>query len=273
MRRTLVVVVVLAAMIPLVLVAQQPTKPRLSVGTLEGASHRTGVRVWQWNPASGVFEPVWQASPLTIDQKTSQAWKNETLRSARSGVPVVADYDGDGLNDLLVIDTLGVTVYGRTPMYHPFPDGDLSGLSPALLVADVDGDGRSEVVTERAVEGRPIRRAIEIWQPTAHGLRLQSRQEFAGLSFGVLWADADNDGKNELITASDTIVILKRGTKGGWDIAAELPNIGGFIQGRGDLPAGTQVDVVRVADVDRDGRNEVVATGNSGVVTIYKHRR
>ena len=259
MRRISVVIVTLAAMIPLALVAQQPTKTRLSVVTLDGADPGNGIGTWQWNPVSGAFDSIWQASVLTIDQKTAEAWKNESLRWGRTGLPVIADYDGDGLADLLVVDALGLTVYGQTPAYYPFPRATKS-MIVGVLVADVDGDGRPEVVTQRMVDEE--HHAIEVWQRAATELTLESRSEFGGGAsiFALECGDVDNDGKMELIKGPHTVVILKRGAAGRWDIAAELPSIGN-----------TQ-DVVRVADVDGDGKNEILATGNGGVLTVYKHR-
>lgn len=258
---------------PLMLLGQGRIEPRLLVVRMASEE----LDAWQPGPASGLAAKVWEAQPRSLDRQLQQAWRPQVPSLPAASLPVIADFDHDGVNDLLVLDPLGLTVYGRSPAYHPFPvAGVLSHPSTRLLIADVDGNGRDEVVTQRSFysEGDVLGayRVIEIWKPVPTGLQPVWQRRFDGGSSYILeWADADNDGQNEILTGTDTITILKRTPLGEWNVAAELPNIG-HPETPGDKFSGTVVDVVRVGDVDGDGKNEVVATGNSGVVTVYKHR-
>lgn len=256
--RTLVVAMLVLA--PLALPAQEGAPPAPVVVRLEGPN----LSAWRAGPAPGQAARVWEALQRTLDNATRKQWGHEVPGLPASGLPVIADYDDDGVNDLLVVDALGLTVYGRTPAYYPFADAGSVPAPATLVVADVDGDRRSEIVTQRSLAGSPgqaDRRVIEIWKRNAGGLEAGWRREVDGnISWTLEWADVDNDGAKELLTASDTILIFKRAPGGDWQAAAEFPNLA------------TLIDVVRVGDVDGDGKNEIVAAGNGGVVTVYKHR-
>jgi hypothetical protein len=239
--------------------SQQPRSTRTLAITYAGygPEHLEG---WQHSAKTSGYELVWHATPLFLDRQADNEWRAHTPVAYVPGHPVVVDFDKDGENELLMVDTFGITLYGKSPAYYPFPIATYGVVQ--LLVADVDEDGRNELATHRgSVSGGS--RELEVWRLTDSGLRSVGKQTLHPelLSYVLICGDADNDGKNEIISATGTIQILKRGVETGWELAAELPNIG------------TLVDVVRVADVDGDGMNEVVAAGNSGKLTIYKHVR
>jgi len=238
------------------------------------------VTVWRYEETTRSYVKSWQPSALHNDEARNLAdFKEMRVIGSPSGTPYIADYDADGVNELLVADDYGITVYGRSPAYYPFPEfftsGDSASFSTTnlqLALADLDADGSSEFITQRSrSEGStstPVRRhQITIWKSENGKLKSVWTREFMGSSYVLLLADTDSDGQQELITASDTIMIMKQKAPLSWEVVAELPNAGS--------PGGsyTLVDVVRVADVDSDGKNEILATGNSGMLTIYKYAK
>lgn len=129
------------------------------------------------------------------------------------GTVTVADFDGDGDQDLFVGTRVLARAYGRTPASHllrndgrgHFTDVTTAwapGLEQAGLVtearwADVDGDRRVDLVV--AGEWMPVR----IWYNT--GSRLEERADATGLAGASGWwnslrvADLNGDGAPDLV--------------------------------------------------------------------------
>jgi len=250
--------------------AQKP--PKATVVVTNGGYQTAQATVFRHEPGAS-YRQIWQARPLNHSQASVQPWLREAVVHF-SPAMLIADWDQDGTNDLLLLDPLGLTVYGRRPAYLPFPRA-ADGSHVSLLLADLDADGRQELITQRSAgpdEQQNDTRQLEVWRRNGNSLVRLSAQSFKGVSYGLTAGDVDGDGRIEILTASDTIVILKPVAAYQWQIAAELPNIG-LPRRPGVEDAFTLVDVVRIADVDRDGRNEIISSGNSGMVTVHQHRR
>lgn len=211
------------------------------------------IETWDWDAATQSYLESWRTAALSLAG---------TMVRGTPGVSV-GDWNGDGFDELLLIDRLGVTVLGPEPLYLPFEKASFSRRSQVLL-EDIDGDGDLELVTQRLVpqeSGVGIDRVITIWERDGLSVTAAQQVRLSGLSFVLLAADVDNDGQLELVSASRSVEILERGEWGGdWYVDATLPNVASLL------------DVVRVADVDGDGQNEILATGNSGRLTVYKHQ-
>jgi hypothetical protein len=206
-----------------------------------------------WKAGGAGFEQVWRAAPRTADEDFAKR-RAEAFTTSGDAAPIVADVDGDGSNDLVVLDPYGITVYGRTPAYYALP---VMHESAALAVIDADGDGALDFVTQRVKGGVAV---IEALRRTPAGLMSLWSRSMTGYRTTLVSGDVDGDGENELLTANDTVTVLKRkGTT--WDVSAELPT------------SNAAVRVIEVADVDRDGRNEIVAGGTGGRVSIFKFRK
>jgi CARDB/FG-GAP-like repeat/Putative Ig domain len=121
------------------------------------------------------------------------------------------------------------------------------------LVADLDGDGQSEIVAR--VEGsRGVYAAYEIdgtirWSRSVYDLS-------CCITVTSTAADLDGDGKAEVVIQDSRALTILRGTDGA--ILFEAP-----------ADTGTRYEHVVPADVDADGRIDLVSVGNRGV-TAYK---
>lgn len=214
-----------------------------------------------WRPAANAYESFWEAKPRSVDPATLQKRRAEAISTSRDAPLVIADYDRDGANELLVMDNYGITAYGRNPAYFPFEIASDPG-NMALVVGDADGDQSPEFVTQRQISnGQESGREVAVWKPTPQGLVSVWKQTFPGYGYALALEDVDNDGQKEIITSADTISILKRRPGPKWESVAELVNIG------------SASSVIRVADVDQDRKNELIVGGNSGKITVYKYRR
>lgn len=232
-----------------------------------------GLEVWSYDANSQSYVKKWESQPVFADEnyKDIQKKKKQGLwyHLGATNVPLIKDIDGDGSNDLVVTDDLGIMIYGASPRYFPM---DISGTNyHQICIEDIDNDGRNEFITQRSIcsdEAKlGTKRILQIWKVENDRLKEIWHQTLPGpLSFCLQCEDVDNDGEREIITAYDTITILKKKTPSDWYISADLPNLG-LATGTG----ATVVDVVRVADVDGDGKNEILATGNNGMLTIYKY--
>lgn len=153
--------------------------------------------------------PVW----TTLD------W-GRTPVPAFSGVLAVGDVDGDHRPDLMVSNNNGAIVYAgitsvaaplAAPTYRVPP---LTGRYGRTVLTDVDGDGRSEIVSLRSG-------TATVWK--ASGTTLTAVRTFAGVSTVVAAGDADEDGKGDVvIVAVDGTSSLYRGCATTADCAGGL---------------------------------------------------
>ena len=245
--RAISAALVLACGAVLAVQGQGPPGSRVVVVAADPSSALTA-----WKAGGAGFEQVWRGVPRTADENVARR-RSEVFGSAGAAWPIVADVDADGSNDLIVLDPYGITVYGRTPWYYPLP---VTHENAKLALLDADGDGALDFVTQRIQGGSAV---IEAFRRTPAGLVSQWSRPLTGYRTGLVSGDVDGDGQTELISASDTLTILKR-KDAAWDIAAELPL------------AGT-TSALEVADVDRDGKNEILAGGASGRLSIFKFRK
>lgn len=216
--------------------------------------------LWKYNPETKGFQKTWTSLPILDDEEYYDKYQSpERLHdyySAILSVPVITDLDGDGENELIVLDKYGIIIYGKSSSYYQFPKASDHGDSH-ILVEDINEDGKKEIITLRHPDSSS-KGELAIWQIKNNRLEKLWEKTDTRLVFVLAFGDADNDKKNELIVAGGTsIYLLKNVQDNNWEISATIPNLGA-------------VDVVRIADVDGDNKNEILATGSAGKLTIYK---
>ncbi|MCK0511896.1 FG-GAP repeat domain-containing protein [Aromatoleum buckelii] len=159
--------------------------------------------------------------------------------------PVVHDWDGDGRPDLLwaELDT-GAVKLARSEAGRAFEVVELhrvSGTTPRhIAVGDVNRDGREDIVV--AVEVG----AAEVLLATGEG-GLQV-EKIPPQSLGYVAAGVMQDGT--VVLGEDEQLLLARRSGAGWEMRR--------------LPAGSLPTPLRVADIDRDGIEDVLVFNSAG---------
>jgi len=186
----------------------------------------------------------------------------------------VGDINNDGRMDLLT---------GAGWLEHP-AEGGLEGawkfhadwsqpLSVPVLVRDLNGDGRNDIII-----GNPHDYGLFVWFAEAPGEdgALKFRKELVDKSYSQLHclhlADLDGDGQPELLTGKRV-----RAHNGGDPGAAESPilcyykidaagKLTRFVINEGLVGVGLQI---RTADLDGDGDMDIVVPGKDGTQILF----
>ena len=207
------------------------------------------------------------ASALTVENVKTWYWTTNTYIESVAG----GDVDGDGKVEIvtggyfrdgtrndaqlcvwnsqtMALENVRVWywVY-NTPIY-------------SVAVGDVDGDGKVEIVTGGCYDGGPMTAQLCVWNGAT--LALESVKTWYWGNYAAIYSvavgDADNDGKNEIVTGG----YYHDGTRTNaqlcvWNGATlALENVKTWYS-----TSGTFIESVAVGDVDADGKNEIVTGG------------
>ena len=181
----------------------------------------------------------------------------------------VADLDGDGLNDLIVVNNARSRInllYNQTgktnlpPKLKPIGSRELNDLPPdsrfriesiasekrifSLVVTDLDGDGRPDI----AYYGEP-KELVVLYNRGTNGWSLPKRWpiEDGQLSANALCAgDLNGDGRTDLVLLRENFTYI-------------LPQKDGHTLGEPQkIPFSGAVKSVQVVDIDGDGRSDLL---------------
>jgi len=213
------------------------------------------VKLFEFNSETKEFDSVWESA------ETGTGIKSET-----SGIRGIAleDMDGDGRKELVAMDQFGIFVWGKhgkIPAYYSFMNA-VQRDNPYVLPFDLDHDGMLELVLQRSGDPFLKTRRVEAWK--IEGTEFVKRGEIifpSPISWSLRAGDCDNDKKDDIITSDELIRIL------GWEENRGLFEIASFPNNS------NLVDMVRIVDIDGDGQNEIIASGNGGCFTVYAHRK
>ncbi len=131
-----------------------------------------------------------------------------------------------------------------------------------FTVADLDGDGRLEIVTPPPRLALGDLRAFKLqdgsWKPLPLKFDMPERRSFD--NGGVVAADIDGDGKIDLVSVS-------HGSSGGPLIAYNLGGLHFRVETKG-MPRAISSRAVAVGDLDGDGRLDLVTISDSPEYTL-----
>lgn len=177
---------------------------------------------------------------------------------------IIADADGDGLNELVLARLHHVEVYRWISQGYVkvWSSRTYDSFVYSVDVGDADNDGINEIVLSVFQVGGPT--ILEyIGNDTWGNEQTGESVGISGLDYTKV-RDADNDGLNELVAGGNnsTLMIWEYNPDiGTYDNVFMSYDLGGFTQG------------VDAGDIDGDGLNEIVAgtTGDNPMIYIFKY--
>ena len=199
---------------------------------------------------------------------------------------VAADFDGDGKIDLVALehrDTTSASIHtrlgnGDATFHATGPDLDVAfdvqttaaGLAAQPAVADFDGDGKLDL----AVVGLPATHGA-LYLLKGHGdgsfaapVTIDATLAFSGYApTRVVASDLDGDGKPDLVLEDGGAPFDATPVPGGIRVYRNLGD--GTFAAAVALTGPDEPDGIDVGDVDRDGKPDIVASGNSNVLYVY----
>lgn len=182
----------------------------------------------------------------------------------------IHDLDGDGMDEVISaycgggeivrydLDRTLKTVDAR--LLHT-----LSGSGEEALIADVDNDGAVEFITSNSF--RPGEARVEIFEFDEAGeLIVPPRIAVAGFEgipcfyASIIIGDVDNDGANEMVVGWKQDQNINKTTLLGYRVGEQAEIAHTFERETEDLDMGYFEKMMAVADVDNDGRNDLVVS-------------
>jgi hypothetical protein len=181
------------------------------------------------------------------------------------------DVNGDGLPDLVVTNAsdddfsvlLNTTSPGAQTLSFAPEQVFEAGRGPGLpVLEDINGDGRPDLVlTNNQFDEEAISVFFNTTPPGASTASFEPRQYFEFFAPGsVLPVDVNDDGRPDLIASSqaganEVVVILNETPPGGSNLV---------LGSEADLPVGELPNIVRAADLNGDGRSDLMVSNLEG---------
>lgn len=180
----------------------------------------------------------------------------------------IGDVDGDGKPDVVAVNsTTGVNVVSvlrntSTPGTLSFADKvDIAGgLGPfSISITDLDADGKAEIIVTGQYSSSSHLSVLKN-NSTVGNISFQAPVELANLSapFNVAVGDLNGDSKPDIVAtvAGASAIVVKRNIS--------TPGVLSFSGTIDYFSTGSYPRGVAIADVDGDGRPDVVAANNQG---------
>ncbi|MBX3270100.1 MAG: VCBS repeat-containing protein [Sandaracinaceae bacterium] len=184
-------------------------------------------------------------------------WEATAVPAADGGYPAIGQFDADPQPEvalvaggaIYILDGLtGAVEWG--PHLLPITPGQPRGRGGPPTIADFDADGRPEI----GVAGASAYAVFDPDGPTPV-LWWRATEDFSSNATGSSVFDFEGDGTAEVVYGDECFVRVYRGTDGA--VLLEIPNSTATIH---EYPL--------VADVDGDGRSEIVVVANDLAASV-----
>jgi hypothetical protein len=183
----------------------------------------------------------------------------------------IGDLDGDGKPDVVVTNGVGntVSVYRNVStsgsiQLAPKVDFSTGVLAYYLVIADVDGDGKPDLVVANT---GPVTVSVLRNTSTSGSISFASKVDLATTSnpSGVAMGDIDGDGKLDLVVAnynSSTLSVFRNTSSSG------AISFGSKV----DFGTGSHPWCIAMGDIDGDGRPDIVVTNStSNTISVFRN--
>lgn len=186
----------------------------------------------------------------------------------------VGDLDGDGKPEIVASNTSGsmVSVYKNTStpgnVLLAKTNFAANASGSGIAIGDVDGDGKPEILV--ADQGGPYLSVFRntVTNGTIDATSFATKVDFdlgtSGFHYTVSLGDLDGDGKLDIVVSqgSGTSVSVFRNTGTAGTISASS------LAARFDLPLSASSFASEIADMDGDGKLDIVATAGSKIAVF-----
>ena len=217
----------------------------------------------------------------TITSSSFNTRVNYTTGINPASIVAIADIDGDGKPDMVVVDrltntfsilrntsTVGIT----TSSFAAKVDFTTDSTPSSVAIGDLDGDGKLDIVITNQFKNK-----IWVYRNTSTSGSITTSSFATGVSFisdtlslptSVAIGDLDGDGKPDLAVTnsySNTVSILKNTSTAGSITNASFAKSVDFTTGLGPIS-------VAIADIDGDGKPDLaVANFNAKTISIFRN--
>ncbi len=192
-----------------------------------------------------------------------------------------ADIDGDGKSDLIVSCggyTNNVGVFRNTSTIGSITSGSFASrvdLSPGsgpfmLVVADVDGDGKPDIVALNSYSNTisVFRNMNTAGSISAGSFASKVTFNTGSYPYGIAVADVDGDGKPDIVVANSfghTLSVFHNTSTSGSITSGSFAT-------KIDFPTGISPQEVAICDLDGDGKPDLVVTNDSSnTISVFRN--